>query len=74
VPAFNVMHHPAVPVAVLGLASAGVLSPFWLVGALAWLGHIVVDWALGDGMRTATGFRPADSPIAGKLGIGLNSE
>jgi hypothetical protein len=56
VPLFNAMHHPAVPLAVVGLAAAGVLSPFWLVGALAWLAHIVVDWAFGDGLRSADGF------------------
>ncbi len=57
VPLFNVMHHPALPVAVLGLAAVGVLSPFWLVSALAWLGHIVFDLGLGDGLRTADGWR-----------------
>lgn len=56
VPLFNAMHHPALPLAIVGLAVAGVLSPFWLVGALAWLAHIVVDWALGDGLRSADGF------------------
>ena len=40
----------------LGLAAAGILSPFWLVGALAWLSHIVVDRAFGDGLRTADGY------------------
>jgi len=59
VPLFNAMHHPIPPLAVLGLAAAGVLSPFWLVGALAWFSHIVVDWALGDGLRTADGYRKA---------------
>jgi hypothetical protein len=57
VPLFNAMHHPVLPLAVLGLATLGVLPPFWLVGALAWLGHIVVDWGLGDGLRTADGWR-----------------
>jgi Domain of unknown function (DUF4260) len=56
VPLFNAMHHPAVPLAILGLASAGVLSPFWLVAALAWLGHIVVDLAFGNGLRTSAGW------------------
>jgi deazaflavin-dependent oxidoreductase (nitroreductase family) len=56
VPIFNAMHHPALPLAVLGLAVANVLPPFWLVGALAWLGHIVVDWAKGDGLRDADGY------------------
>ena len=53
---FNTMHHPVVPLALLGVAVTGLLPPFWLVGALAWLSHIVVDWALGDGLRSADGF------------------
>ena len=57
VPASNVMHHPAAPLLVLGLAAAGILSPFWLVGALAWLSHIVVDLGFGYGLRTADGWR-----------------
>ena len=56
VPLYNVMHHPVPPLALLGLAAAGILSPFWLVGALAWLGHIVVDLALGHGLRTPDGW------------------
>ncbi|HEX2756389.1 MAG TPA: DUF4260 family protein [Candidatus Limnocylindrales bacterium] len=57
VPLFDTMHHPAVPLAVLGLAAAGVLPPFWFVAALAWLGHIAVDRGLGDGLRTADGWQ-----------------
>lgn len=57
VPLFNALHHPVPPAVVLALAAAGVLGPFWLVGALAWLGHIVVDLGLGDGLRTADGWR-----------------
>jgi hypothetical protein len=57
VPLFNAMHHPVPPLAVIALAAAGVLSPFWFVGGLAWLGHIVVDLALGDGLRTRDGWR-----------------
>ncbi len=56
VPLFNVMHHPVVPLAVLGLGVAGVLPAFWLVGALAWLSHIVVDRGFGDGLRTTDGY------------------
>lgn len=56
VPIFNAMHHPALPLVTVGVAAAGVLSPFWLVGALAWLAHIVVDWAFGDGLRSEDGF------------------
>jgi hypothetical protein len=56
VPAFNVMHHPMVPAALAAVAATGVIGPFWLVGALAWLSHIIVDWALGDGLRGPDGF------------------
>ncbi|HEY5434758.1 MAG TPA: hypothetical protein VIK13_05965 [Candidatus Limnocylindrales bacterium] len=56
VPLFNAMHQPVVPLAVLGLAAAGLISPFFLVGALAWLSHIVVDWAKEDGLRHADGY------------------
>jgi hypothetical protein len=56
VPAFNVMHHPAAPLVLAAIAATGIIGPFWLVGALAWLSHIVIDWALGDGLRGADGF------------------
>jgi hypothetical protein len=57
VPLFNVMHHPAVPLTLVAIAATGVLPTFWLAGALAWLGHIVVDMGLGDGLRTVDGWR-----------------
>jgi hypothetical protein len=57
VPLFNAMHHPAVPLALLAVAATGVLPAFWLAGSLAWLGHILVDLGLGDGLRTAEGWR-----------------
>jgi len=66
IPLFNAMHHPAVPLAVVGLAAAGILTPFWFVGGLAWLSHIVVDWAMGDGLRAADGRLPARSIWAGR--------
>jgi hypothetical protein len=56
VPLFNALHHPVAPLVMLSLAATGVLPAFWLVGALAWLSHIVVDWAMGDGLRTADGY------------------
>jgi deazaflavin-dependent oxidoreductase (nitroreductase family) len=68
VPLFNTMHQPLVPLAVLGLAAAGVLPPFWLVGALAWLSHIVVDWGFANGLRTADGYLRASSvPTHGRF-------
>jgi hypothetical protein len=57
VPLFNAMHYPALPLALLGVAAVGILPTFWLAGALAWLGHIVIGRALGDGLRTADGWQ-----------------
>ena len=57
VPLFNVMHHPLPPLVIFGLAAAGILSPFWLVGGLAWFSHIVVDLTFGHGLRTPDGWR-----------------
>ena len=65
---WNVFHHPAVPLALFGVAAAGILSAFWTVSALAWLSHIVIDWGLGDGLRSPDGFR---LPGIGRLiGVG----
>jgi len=64
---WNAMHHPTLPLAVFGVAAAGILPVFWTVSALAWLSHIVVDWGVGDGLRSADGFR---LPGVGRL-IGL---
>jgi hypothetical protein len=55
VPLFNLLHHPVPPLGLLGLAMAGVLSPLWLVGSVAWLGHLVLGLGIGDRLRTADG-------------------
>jgi deazaflavin-dependent oxidoreductase (nitroreductase family) len=48
----NTTHQPALALAVLlGSAVTG-LSPFFYIGALAWLGHIVVGWGTGDRIRS----------------------
>ena len=52
---FNATHEPLLPVAVFGLALAGVLPVVAQVGALVWLGSIVIAWGLGDGLRRADG-------------------
>ena len=57
VPLFNLMHHPVLPLAVVALAAAGILSSLWLVGGLVWFSHIVMDLAFGQGLRTADGWR-----------------
>jgi hypothetical protein len=54
---FNILHHPLPSLAVVAVAWVGLLPPVALIGSLAWLSHIVVDWALGDGMRHADGSR-----------------
>jgi len=74
VPLFNAMHQPVVPLAVLGLAAAGALPPFWLVGALAWFSHIVVDWGFDNGLRTADGYlRAPRVPMRGRVRGGSDS-
>jgi deazaflavin-dependent oxidoreductase (nitroreductase family) len=62
VPLFNAMHQPALPLVLAALAATGILSPFWLVGALAWLSHIVVDWGFAKGLRTRDGYVRGSSP------------
>jgi hypothetical protein len=56
VPLFNLLHHPVPPLALLGLAAAGILPPLWLVGGIAWLGHLVIGLAIGDRLRTRDGY------------------
>ena len=65
---WNVMHHPVTPTLLLGATLIGLLPLFWTVGGLAWLSHIVIDWGLGDGLRSPDGFR---LPGIGRLiGVG----
>jgi F420H(2)-dependent quinone reductase len=47
------MHLPPVALVVLLAAAVTGMSPFVYVGALAWLGHIVVGWGTGDRVRPA---------------------
>ena len=54
---FNALHHPLQPAVLLALGWTGVLPPIALVGSLVWLAHIVIDWALGDGVRSPDGSR-----------------
>ena len=56
VPLFNLLHHPVPPLVLLALGVTGVLSPLWLVGSIAWLGHLVIGLAIGDRLRTRDGF------------------
>ena len=62
-PMHNLLHQPwaaAVAVATAGVATvAGLPVAFWLVGALVWLGHLIVGWGIGDVPRPAGVPRPA---------------
>ena len=65
---WNIMHHPVTPALLLGVTLTGLLPVFWTVAGMAWLSHIVIDWGLGDGLRSADGFR---LPGIGRLlGVG----
>jgi hypothetical protein len=55
VPLSNVLHEPAIPLALMAVAAIGPLAPFWLVASLAWLGHIVADWGVGGGLHHRDG-------------------
>lgn len=52
---YNVLHHPAVPAALLAAAAVG-RSRRTAVAGLAWLGHLGWDRAWGYGPRTREGF------------------
>ena len=56
-PMHNVLHQPlaaAAAVAIAGVATlVGVPVAFWVVGALVWLGHLIVGWGIGDVPRAA---------------------
>jgi F420H(2)-dependent quinone reductase len=64
VPAFNLMHHPVPPLVVLAVTATGVVPPVLYVGALVWLGHIVVGVSIGDRLRGRDGFLRPLWPIA----------
>lgn len=61
VPLFNVLHQPVIPAVAVGLALTGLAPSLWLAAGLAWLGHIVLDWALGAGLRAPDGGPTADA-------------
>jgi deazaflavin-dependent oxidoreductase (nitroreductase family) len=62
----NLLHHPVLPAALVLGGLAGLLSPWFLVAGGAWLGHIVIGWAVGDGHKAAAdhGLDRAAEPAA----------
>jgi deazaflavin-dependent oxidoreductase (nitroreductase family) len=64
-PIHNLLHQPVLPIAMLLGNSIFSLSAFAYIGALAWLGHIVVGWGTGDRIRRAQApARLADPALA----------
>ena len=57
VPLYNLLHRFWLPVVLLALASVGLVSPAYVVGALAWCLHVSLDRAVGYGLRTRDGFQ-----------------
>ena len=59
---FNVLHHPASPVAAAIVTAAGaelnVVPVIALVASLVWLGHVVIGWGVDDVPRQV-GPRPS---------------
>jgi hypothetical protein len=51
--AHNVLHQPAVAFAAVAIAATGIVPVVWLVGALVWLGHVIVGRGVGDVPRPA---------------------
>lgn len=54
-PIANVLHHPLVAFASFAIAAAGAANDLIpivvLVATLVWFGHVVIGWAVGDGIR-----------------------
>lgn len=54
---YNLLHRFWGPLALAMLASFGLISLGFLIGALAWAFHIALDRAVGYGLRTRDGFQ-----------------
>ncbi len=57
VPLYNALHRFWGPVALAAVAAAGLVSPAFLVGALAWAFHIALDRSVGYELRAPDGFQ-----------------
>jgi hypothetical protein len=57
VPLYNLLHRFPGPIVLALAATAGLLGPGYLVGALAWGAHVALDRAVGYGLRTPDGFQ-----------------
>ena len=57
VPLYNAVHRFWGPVALVAVASLGLLGGGWLVAGLAWGVHVALDRGVGYGLRTREGFQ-----------------
>jgi hypothetical protein len=57
VPLYNLLHRYGLPLALLALASSGVVPRAFVIGGLAWCFHISLDRAIGYGLRTRDGLQ-----------------
>jgi hypothetical protein len=57
VPAYNLLHAPALPLVLLAFAAVGLLGSAWLVAGITWLAHISFDRGFGYGPRTPEGWQ-----------------
>ena len=69
IPVHNLLHHPLLPTAFVLGGLAGLPSPWFLVAGGAWLGHIVIGWAVGDGHKSAAHQRPGRTPAPVAPGV-----
>jgi hypothetical protein len=44
----NLLHQPVAAAVAVAIAATAMVPGFWLVGALVWLSHVVIGWAVGD--------------------------
>jgi hypothetical protein len=54
---YNLLHRYWLPIGLVVLASANLLSLGYFIGGLAWCFHISLDRAVGYGLRTRDGFQ-----------------
>jgi hypothetical protein len=54
---YNIAHRLWGPIALAALASLGVLSVGYFIGALTWALHVAADRAVGYGLRTRDGYQ-----------------
>jgi hypothetical protein len=57
VPFYNLLHRFWGPAALAAVAATGLISPSFVVGALAWAFHIALDRSVGYDLRTPDGFQ-----------------